>query len=711
MPLPKPTLDNRRFDQLVGEGRALIPRLAPLWSDFNASDPGITLLELGAWLAEQNIYRFDRVSDEALRAFVRLVGIEPAMPGVAGTVVTLVNANAMVVALPERMQLAQGQTARFETTEALNASPAQLVSVMAGGSAWVDDTAANQASSGFDAFGPRPRTDHALYLGFDRALDVPAAITPVTLSLYIWTDHWQADAATRAALQAEYAALSTPAPSPSCMPPDWRRHYRVTTVWEYFAGSGGWQALHDVSDETRALTLSGFVRFTAPVGHAAAAGAPFLIRCRIVRGRFECTPRLIHVGWNAVDAEHALSVDEQSIGRARGHAQAVFALDPAPVVAGSVRLRLDDGAGGQQTDWRETPDFERAGPFDRVFMHTPETGVLQSGDGLRAAILPAGYQLFAAWRVGGGPGGNLGANTLDGVPANPHNLARMPALAALAQPLTVSQVCAASGGALRETLAAAQARAYDLVSGVDKAVTLADIERLALATPGVPVARVQAVANLDPLLPCYPALGVITLIVIPPCPTRAPLPSQALLNAVERYLEPRRLVTSEIHAIAPHYLRVSVIATLNLACEADASAVLKTAAAQLDAFFDSLHGGPDGTGWPFGRTVYRTEVMALLADVAGVASVTALGLVSGYGDTGGNAADNTAAGCGCNRNSGCGCGGACACGGSGAASAGRCDNLTLCAHELVMPGRHRLTIESERANLLKRSDAHECESV
>ena len=50
MPLPKPTLDSRCFDQLVSECRALLSRVAPGWTDHNASDPGITLLELGAWL-------------------------------------------------------------------------------------------------------------------------------------------------------------------------------------------------------------------------------------------------------------------------------------------------------------------------------------------------------------------------------------------------------------------------------------------------------------------------------------------------------------------------------------------------------------------------------------------------------------------------------------------------------------------------------------
>ncbi|MDB5914776.1 MAG: putative rane protein, partial [Ramlibacter sp.] len=105
MPLPKPTLDNRRFDQLFGEGRSLLPRLAPAWTDQNYSDPGITLLDLGAWLSEQQIFRLDRTSDEALRAFVRLTGVEARMPQVARTVVCMNHAEPLPVALPERLQV------------------------------------------------------------------------------------------------------------------------------------------------------------------------------------------------------------------------------------------------------------------------------------------------------------------------------------------------------------------------------------------------------------------------------------------------------------------------------------------------------------------------------------------------------------------------------------------------------------------------------
>lgn len=672
MPLPKPTLDNRRYDQLVSEGRALIPRLAPAWTDQNASDPGITLLELGAWLAEQNIFRFDRVSDEALRAFVRLVGIEPRMPVAAQAVVSIRNGNPSGVALPARMQLADaGGVPSFETTLALFASPARLTRVMTGAAALVEVTAANAALSPFDAFGRRPRPGHALYLGFDQALDAAGA----TLALHVWTDHWHTDAATQTALRSEHAELAAQGKG-RCVPPDWRAHYRVRTVWEFYAGSNRWLPLAEVQDETRGLSLSGFVRFAAPVGHQPRApGAPFPIRCRIVRGRYECPPRLLHVGFNAVPCEHALSIGETQVGLARGHAQAEFDLGRAPVVAGTVRLRLDDGAGNVQADWCEVPDFERAGSFDSVFALDPERGFIRSGDGWRGAILPAGFRIFAAWRMGGGPAGNLEAATLVALPPSPHNQALLPALGALGTPLAVAQEFAAAGGAARETLSSAQARAFDLANAVDKAVTLDDIERIALATPGVPLARVRAVAGLDPSLPCYPAAGVVTLIVIPPCPKPAPLPSRALLDAVERYLDARRLVTSEIHAIAPRYRRVGVDATLHIACEADPTTVRRTASSRLAAFLDPLEGGPDGKGWPFGRTVYRTEVMALLADVPGVSRVTALSLRGGGAVAQGN---------------------------------GVCGNVALCPHELVMPGAQRLVIASDIARNLKRSEAHEC---
>jgi hypothetical protein len=73
MPIPLPNLDDRRFADLVDEARAMIPRYAPDWTNHNPSDPGITLVELFAWLTEQLLYRVNLVTDAGTLAFLRLL--------------------------------------------------------------------------------------------------------------------------------------------------------------------------------------------------------------------------------------------------------------------------------------------------------------------------------------------------------------------------------------------------------------------------------------------------------------------------------------------------------------------------------------------------------------------------------------------------------------------------------------------------------------
>src|SRR5690349_3017419 len=77
-----PNLDDRTWQDLVDEAKALIPKYAPLWTDTSASDLGITLIELFAWLVEGLTYRLNRVPEKNYIAFLNLLGItrEPAVP-------------------------------------------------------------------------------------------------------------------------------------------------------------------------------------------------------------------------------------------------------------------------------------------------------------------------------------------------------------------------------------------------------------------------------------------------------------------------------------------------------------------------------------------------------------------------------------------------------------------------------------------------------
>ena len=73
MPLPLPNLDDRRYADLLQEAQDLIPSLYPKWTDHNPSDPGITLIEMLAWLTEMVIYRVNRVPEANSRTFLQLL--------------------------------------------------------------------------------------------------------------------------------------------------------------------------------------------------------------------------------------------------------------------------------------------------------------------------------------------------------------------------------------------------------------------------------------------------------------------------------------------------------------------------------------------------------------------------------------------------------------------------------------------------------------
>ncbi|XHX78796.1 MAG: baseplate J/gp47 family protein [Stenomitos frigidus ULC029] len=73
MPLQLPNLDDRTYDDLVEEARSLIPTYAPEWTNHNPSDPGITLIELFAYLTELLIYRLNRVTDANVVSFLKLL--------------------------------------------------------------------------------------------------------------------------------------------------------------------------------------------------------------------------------------------------------------------------------------------------------------------------------------------------------------------------------------------------------------------------------------------------------------------------------------------------------------------------------------------------------------------------------------------------------------------------------------------------------------
>src|SRR6185503_4979158 len=85
MPIKPPNLDDRRYADLVREARSLIPQYAPEWTNLSDADPGMTLVQLFAWMTEMIIFRLNQVPDKTYIHFLNFIGEErrAARPSVA----------------------------------------------------------------------------------------------------------------------------------------------------------------------------------------------------------------------------------------------------------------------------------------------------------------------------------------------------------------------------------------------------------------------------------------------------------------------------------------------------------------------------------------------------------------------------------------------------------------------------------------------------
>ena len=185
MRLPEIQLDDRRFQDLVSEARTRISRACPEWTEHNVSDPGITLIELFAWMTEMTIYRLNRVPDKLHVALLDLLGIRLDGPSAATTSLRfrLADAPTEAILIPGgdtevgTPRTAHDESVIFQVDEDFtipSARPEAYVLQRHGAQAKSVGTAEGEARpQGPDqlAFGTPPQVGDSLYLGFEDPLD------------------------------------------------------------------------------------------------------------------------------------------------------------------------------------------------------------------------------------------------------------------------------------------------------------------------------------------------------------------------------------------------------------------------------------------------------------------------------------------------------------------------------------------------------------
>ena len=177
---PLPNLDDRRWADLVEEGRALIPLYSQGWTDHNAHDPGITFMEMFAAVAEMDIFQLNRVPDRHKRKFLALVGIEPLDPQPSRTVLSFqLKDGAPALKLDAGTELAttnsDGTDVVFRLADSLTTASGSIDAILvAAGPGIADNTQRWIHGESIAIFGTAASAGACLYIGLSKPLPVDA---------------------------------------------------------------------------------------------------------------------------------------------------------------------------------------------------------------------------------------------------------------------------------------------------------------------------------------------------------------------------------------------------------------------------------------------------------------------------------------------------------------------------------------------------------
>lgn len=453
MGLKIPDLDDREYADILADARERIPIYAEEWTDHNVHDPGITILETLAWLAESYGYQLDQVTDVHRRKYLKLMGVRPRPPEPATATLELqLPDGAMGTTVPAGETLtAEDPSGRVEVFR--TAAPATLtrarigrvISEHRGGR--TDDTRANDTPGmHFLGFGETARPGSAMYLGFD-------------------ADPFEGVGTLDLAVEFHEADLPEPVvhgDEPVGFEPT------AEVVWEYctdyskwfLAEAGGgadvWRAFAVRHDGTNHLYGSGTVRLEGPPADWQGVADPedevlgqreplAWVRCRIDRpvgsgAGHEIPPQFDAVAVNTVRVSHGRPVEEEVLARPDGGTETTalpgqtFEFEHGSVLEGptvddpegsatgglpgstegaAVVVGPGDPRGVLDVTWREVEDFDASGSDDRHFVLDRAAGRIRFGDEVRGAVPDAGQRVVARGSVhGGGEAGNIpGAST------------------------------------------------------------------------------------------------------------------------------------------------------------------------------------------------------------------------------------------------------------------------------------------------------------
>ena len=628
MQITERRLDLREFQDIVDEARRLIPRYCPEWTDHNVSDPGITIIELFAWMTEMILFQLNRVPDELHERFLDLIGVQrkPPEPAIAQVTFYLSTKLSRPVTIDAETEVATDRTdvqqaIVFATTKAVTLAPPALMALRA----WregqgFEDYMPYVVSGLVEApiFNQEPVENDALYACFYGNL-----------------------AGSSLVLHLECEELEGAHIDPKDPP----------LVWEYWSATEKlWQPLKlldqsgngrlrepTASDPTFGLNRSADVYLHVPPDSGTQSiegvdGTWFRIRYLEKAGQgYTASPRIRGLTTECigatVTARQAQLIRDEHLGKASGQAGDVFVVNQRPILHRSEPHVIEARIGDDVTEWVEVDDFSLSGDSDRHFTIYYPSGEVRFGPVIRArdgterqhgAVPRTGADLtLRAYQSGGGIRGNVGERTITQMKTS------VPYVAA------VTNYTPSTGGLDEETIAEAKLRGLATLKRPVTAVTREDFERLATEIPGVGGARCVAPGEAGASTP-----GVIRLLLLPTLPNPeleltpdVMAPSPELLQVVSEAVEQRKSLGTVVEMAPVTVTWAEIDAHIYVSRGVDLDQAQATAQARLRRLVHPIVGGLDGRGLAFGGAITMSQIAGALQNIPGVVYVERVRLV------------------------------------------------------------------------------------
>jgi hypothetical protein len=651
MPIAIPRIDDRRYKDLLEEAVARIPIHNPEWTNFNRSDPGITLLELFAFLTENLLYRSNQIPERNRMKFLQLLGVPLRPAASAEGLVAFANAKGPLEALTLNagLEVRAGEVP-FRTEQGLDVLPvdarffvkrertdpdpdelryyAQLYASFVG-----DPPIARPKlyqvvpwTPGAEPIDLGQTVDGSLWMAVlardaDKPFDddkkalIRRKLEGKTVSLGIvpaLTDAQVHRTPGGPPLPSGGTALSFAIPSMAAgtvLPP-----LRKDRIPHYAAldGRGGTDLLRQPGIVQVTLPAAASLRLWTNLDPLEAGVGDFpptledtdandrLVTWIRIRAAGSSPARLLWAGVNAVPVTQRLHVAGEVVRPGTGEPDQVATLSQRPAMPGTVSLTVTSPE-GTRTAWSPIADLFDAGPEVPVHDSSPPGSAPPRTRPSTVFLLDAeaGQLRFGDGARGARP---LGEMRVDydvsmGARGNlgPDAITRA---ASLPAGITVTNPLRTWGGADAETVREGERQITRFLQHRERLVTAEDFATIARRAPGVDVGRIEVLPAYSPALGASEpgdAPGAVTLMVLPrfdPDHPDAPEPDRLFLEALCRHLDPRRLVTTEIFLCPAEYKDVWISAGIDVVAGYDFPVVREAARGTLMRMLSPLPADP-----------------------------------------------------------------------------------------------------------------------